>query len=55
LFNDELGVRHLDEIRYAVRKGLPTGFSQFKKQVEPALNIGVGGGKRGRPLKQRQT
>lgn len=51
LLNQALNARRLEEIRYAVRKGLPTGSSQFKKQVESALRIRLGDGKRGRPSK----
>ena len=53
LFDQELEARHVEDCRYAVQKGLPTGSRRFKKQVESALNIRLGDGKRGRPSKQR--
>jgi putative transposase len=42
---------HISEIRYGVRKGLPTGHDRFKLQIEEALSIKLGDGRRGRPKK----
>jgi putative transposase len=38
-------------IRYAARKGLPTGSSRFKRDIEAALARKIGDGRRGRPRK----
>ena len=39
----------IEQIRYNVSKGLPTGSKRFKAEVESALAIKLGDGKRGRP------
>ena len=49
LFEKSIEVERLAEIRYSVRKGLPTGNDRFKRQVEAALPVKLGSGKRGRP------
>ena len=51
LFEEVLEPSQIDEIRYGLRKGLPTGNSRFKRQIEEALSIKLGTGKRGRPKK----
>lgn len=37
------------KIRYGVRKGLPTGSTRFKAQIEETLDRRLGDGRRGRP------
>ena len=44
--------RVISEVR--VRKGLPTGSVKFKQQIEAALSIKLGDGKRGRPAKNNE-
>lgn len=51
LFEEALEQSQIDKIRYSLRKGLPTGNNRFKRQVEEALSIKLGTGKRGRPKK----
>jgi putative transposase len=51
LFEQDIGQREIDEIRFGVRKGLPTGNDRFKQEIEEALSIKLGSGKRGRPAK----
>jgi putative transposase len=41
----------LDALRYAIRKGLPTGSDQFKSKIEATLSRRIGNGRRGRPKK----
>ena len=49
----ELGIDqdHLRRIRYASRKGLPTGSNRFKQEIAAALARKLGTGRRGRPKK----
>jgi len=49
LFEEALEQKQLEAIRYGVKKGLPTGNDKFKQQIEEALSIKLGNGKRGRP------
>jgi putative transposase len=51
LFEHNLEEEWLTEIRDSVRKGLPTGNDRFKRQIEAALSVKLGSGKRGRPAK----
>lgn len=51
LFEQALEQNRIEDIRYGVRKGLPTGHDRFKRQIEDALSIKLGTGKRGRPVK----
>lgn len=51
LFQKPLEQHQIDEIRYGLRKGLPTGNNKFKRQIEEALSIKLGSGKQGRPKK----
>jgi len=51
LFDKPLEQHELDKIRRGLNKGLPTGNSRFKRQIETALSIKLGNGKRGRPKK----
>ena len=55
LFEQALDACRIEEIRYAVRKGLPAGSEKFKGQVEAALSIKLGDGKRGRPFKKAES
>jgi len=38
-------------LSYGLAKGLPTGNERFKSEIEQALSIKLGYGKRGRPRK----
>jgi len=49
LFEKPLEQQQLSEIRYGLKKGLPTGSNRFKRQVEEALSIKLSDGRRGRP------
>jgi len=49
LFEQDLKQHQIEEIRYGVRKGLPTGRECFKQQIEAALTVKLGSGKIGRP------
>lgn len=44
----------VENIRFGVRKGLPTGSSQFRSKIEKALNRRLGDGLRGRPTAQSE-
>jgi putative transposase len=54
LFEQTLDACSIESIRHAVRKGLPTGSDRFKSQIEAALSIKLGNGKRGRPFKNSE-
>jgi putative transposase len=41
----------LDHIRHSLKTGLPTGNDRFRREIESALAIRLGHGKRGRPRK----
>ena len=51
LFEQALEQDQIENIRSGVRKGLPTGHDRFKRQIEEALSIKLGTGRRGRPVK----
>lgn len=51
LFKQDLEQKQLEDIRYGVRKGLPTGNDGFRRQVEAALSVKLSNGKRGRPVR----
>ena len=51
LFEEGLEQQQIEDIRYGLHKGLPTGHDRFKRQIEAALSIKLGTGKRGRPGK----
>jgi putative transposase len=53
LFNDALEPYEINTIRYGIAKGLPTGNERFKSEIEQALSIKLGYGKRGRPRKNQ--
>lgn len=44
----------VENIRFGVRKGLPTGSSRFRSQIEETLNRRLGDGHRGRPTTQSE-
>jgi putative transposase len=48
LFGDPLEPPEIDNIRYGIRKGLPTGTERFKSEIEQSLSIKLGNGKPGR-------
>jgi putative transposase len=43
-----------EKIRRCTRKGLPAGSEQFREQIEKALAVRLGDGRRGRPKKGRK-
>jgi len=51
LVAEGLGDNHLEEFRFATRKGLPTGSTRFKTEIEVTLARRIGNGRRGRPKK----
>ena len=53
LFNDVLDEGKINDIRYGIGKGLPTGNKKFKSEIEQALSVRLGDGKRGRPTKNQ--
>ncbi|MEE4217690.1 MAG: transposase [Xanthomonadales bacterium] len=50
LFDTVLPNDLLAQIRFGLRKGLPTGNERFMEQIEGTLGIKLGTGKRGRPV-----
>lgn len=53
LFDDALEQHKINDIRYGIGKGLPTGNETFKSKIELALAVKLGNGKQGRPRKNR--
>lgn len=53
LFNERLDLPDIDCIRQSVDTGLPTGNDRFRREIEQALSIRLGHGKRGRPSKSK--
>jgi len=51
LFRDALDQHLIKYIRYSVDKGLPTGNDRFRREIEQALAVKLGNGRRGRPRK----
>jgi putative transposase len=51
LFKEKLNQSDIDSIRQSVDTGLPTGNDRFRREIEQALSIKLGHGKRGRPSK----
>jgi len=49
LFRPALEPEQVRDIRAAVQTGTPFGNDRFRKQIEKALNCGVGQARRGRP------
>lgn len=53
LFGKSLTEQEIDDIRHGLGKGLPTGSKKFKLEIEQALSIKLGSGKKGRPKKNK--
>jgi putative transposase len=53
LFNERLDLPDIDCIRQSVDTGLPTRNDRFRREIEQALSIRLGHGKRGRPSKSK--
>lgn len=51
LFGDALEQSDIEHIRHCINTGLPTGNDRFRRDIENALSIRLGQGKRGRPSK----
>ena len=51
LVNQRMAQGDLDHIRNSLKTGLPTGNHRFRREIESALAIRLGHGKRGRPRK----
>ena len=51
LFRETLDQLDVEHIRHSINTGLPTGNDSFKREIEKALSIRLGQGKRGRPKK----
>lgn len=51
LFSHVIPQDELNQLRFAVQKGIPTGSDQFKIKIETALSIRLGNGQLGRPKK----
>lgn len=49
LFDDALDQHKINDIRYGIGKGLPTGNETFKSKIELTLAVKLGNGKPGRP------
>jgi len=54
LFGNVPETHEIDDIRYGIRKGLPTGSERFKTEIERALSVTLGDGKQGRPSNNRK-
>jgi len=54
LCKDVLEQADIEHIRHCVNTGLPTGNDRFRRDIEKALSIRLGRGKRGRPRKPKQ-
>lgn len=54
LFREALNQPDIDRIRHSVKTGLPTGNDRFRREIEKALSIRLGQGKRGRPKKSQE-
>jgi putative transposase len=51
LVRDTLDRLDIERIRHSINTGLPTGSDRFRREIEKALAIRLGQGKRGRPKK----
>ena len=49
LFREKLDLQDIAHIRESICSGLPTGNDRFRREIEQALSIRLGQGKRGRP------
>lgn len=54
LFSEKLNRSAIDSIRQSLDTGLPTGNDRFRREIEQALSIRLGYGKRGRPRKLQE-
>jgi putative transposase len=55
LFDQPIRDKDLQVIRKNICTGLPTGGDRFRKEIESALSIKFGNGKRGRPFSSKRT
>lgn len=53
LFNDKLNQEDISHIQQSINTGLPTGNDRFRQEIEQALSVKLGQGKRGRPRKMQ--
>ena len=53
LFNERMTSSDIDSIRQSINTGLPTGNDRFRREIEQALSVKLGQGKRGRPRKPK--
>lgn len=53
LFREGLDQSDIQRIRDSLNTGLPTGNDRFRREIEKALSVRLGQGKRGRPMKAR--
>ena len=51
LFWENLEQMDIEHIRHCINTGLPTGNDRFRREIEKALSIRLGQGKRGMPGK----
>ncbi len=51
LFREGLDQSDIQRIRDSLNTGLPTGNDRFRREIEKALSVRLGQGKRGRPMK----
>lgn len=51
LVAEGMGNDETDTLRRGTRKGLPSGSNRFKREIERALAVRIGSGRRGRPKK----
>ncbi|MGB5538663.1 MAG: transposase [Gammaproteobacteria bacterium] len=51
LFSERLDQSDIERIRDSINTGMPTGNDRFRHEIEKALSIRLGQGKRGRPKK----
>lgn len=54
LFEKTLDLPDIEHIRHSVNTGLPTSNDRFRREIQRALSIKLGSGKRGRPGKQQE-
>jgi putative transposase len=55
LVDEGVSQKQLESIRYATRKGVPTGSDRFKSEIESALARRIGNGRRGRPKNRERS
>jgi hypothetical protein len=51
LFRESLNLADIERIRHSINTGLLTGKDRFRCEIEKALSVRLGQGKRGRPKK----